>query len=1023
MNTRVAAPPSPYKGLAPFEDSDLDALFFFGRERESEVIAANLMASRMTVLYGPSGVGKSSVLRAGVAHRLRREQETGVLVFSTWTGDPVTSLIEAAGGKGDSLPDALADAANRAGGDLYVILDQFEECFLYHDRGGEFAMQLARLLRRGGLRVNVLIGVREDSLARLDALKAAIPNLLANRLRLERLDRAAGAAAIVGPVAQFNDLVERGERIEIEEQLTDAILDEVTAGRVSLSVSGRGVASDGAAEEGRIEAPYLQLVLERLWAVERARGSRILRLATLRELGGAAHIVEDHLERAMAELSPREKEAAAAMYHFLVTPSGTKIAHGVSDLAGYAAVDESEAAAVLRRLTDERIVRASSTNGPASARYEIFHDVLAGAVLAWRTRHAAEQALEESDRRRRRARLVAAGALLGLLVVAAIAVFALLERDRARTEEGNARAGELAAQANVQLGIDPRDSLALSLAAARLDDAAPVQAALRNALLATRVRRVLSVPSPVVASAPVGRFFVGDAKGRVYAGFRPAADVNGGVTALAVAGDRVAVGTQKGSISVVGEAGAFRQSAPVTALALSESGLAAGAPGGTVTVWRFPGGSSRSWRVRGRVTSLAFSPDGRLLLVTSRDRQARVVDALTGRTVMTLAHARFVNAAAFSPDGALIATAGQDHNARIWDVRSHRLLHTLYGARGGLTAITFSPDGKLVATSSSDGVGRVYAARSGLRQYFLIGHVNAVNDIAFSPDGKTIATASSDTTVRVWTSTIGQALAVLHGNSQPVTKVFFVGPDRLVTTGADSTVRLWDAGTAPDLRVVTRQRVPFVSGARRAHSIEITDAQGTVHVLDAQGRSVVDVKPGGEPSPARVTVARSGSLVARASGDAIRIFRDGRVLQELKDLSTKPHLVASAIRDLEFSPDGKLIASVGDDHYLRVWEVATGHKLYAVVAHVPDLAFSPDSRWIATAGTTSVRVWDARSPNQLLMLLGPTKPVQAVLFTADGKTIVAAGEDGTIRRYDCVVCRPLPELMDAAQARLAQTAG
>jgi len=217
--------------------------------------------------------------------------------------------------------------------------------------------------------------------------------------------------------------------------------------------------------------------------------------------------------------------------------------------------------------------------------------------------------------------------------------------------------------------------------------------------------------------------------------------------------------------------------------------------------------------------------------------------------------------------------------------------------------------------------------------------------------------------------------------------------------------------------------VPFVSGARRAHSIEITDAQGTVHVLDAQGRSVVDVKPGGEPSPARVTVARSGSLVARASGDAIRIFRDGRVLQELKDLSTKPHLVASAIRDLEFSPDGKLIASVGDDHYLRVWEVATGHKLYAVVAHVPDLAFSPDSRWIATAGTTSVRVWDARSPNQLLMLLGPTKPVQAVLFTADGKTIVAAGEDGTIRRYDCVVCRPLPELMDAAQARLAQTAG
>src|SRR5262249_15989571 len=187
------------------------------------------------------------------------------------------------------------------------------------------------LLRRGGLRVNVLIGVREDSLARLDALKAEIPNLLANRLRLERLDPAARAAPIVGPGAQFNHPLQRRERPPIHAHPTPPTLDEVTAGRVSLSVSGRGVASDGAAEEGRIEAPYLQLVLERLWAVERARGSRILRLATLRELGGAAHIVEDHLERAMAELSPREKEAAAAMYHFLVTPSGTKIAHGVSD--------------------------------------------------------------------------------------------------------------------------------------------------------------------------------------------------------------------------------------------------------------------------------------------------------------------------------------------------------------------------------------------------------------------------------------------------------------------------------------------------------------------------------------------------------------------------------------------------------------------------------------------------------------------------------------------------------------------
>ena len=76
-------PPTPFKGLARFGDSELDERFFFGRERETEVVAANLMASRLTVLYGPSGVGKSSLLRAGVARRLR-------------------ALVPAAGGVGEA---------------------------------------------------------------------------------------------------------------------------------------------------------------------------------------------------------------------------------------------------------------------------------------------------------------------------------------------------------------------------------------------------------------------------------------------------------------------------------------------------------------------------------------------------------------------------------------------------------------------------------------------------------------------------------------------------------------------------------------------------------------------------------------------------------------------------------------------------------------------------------------------------------------------------------------------------------
>jgi hypothetical protein len=143
-------PTSPYKGLSAFDDSDVDALLFFGREREREIIVANLIASRFTVLYGPSGVGKSSLLRAAVARTLRELPEQPlVVVFSRWGGDPARGLVDAVGGDSVPLIDALTQAQSER--DVYVILDQAEEYFLYHadDAGpASFADALRRPDRR-----------------------------------------------------------------------------------------------------------------------------------------------------------------------------------------------------------------------------------------------------------------------------------------------------------------------------------------------------------------------------------------------------------------------------------------------------------------------------------------------------------------------------------------------------------------------------------------------------------------------------------------------------------------------------------------------------------------------------------------------------------------------------------------------------------------------------------------------------------------------------------------------------------
>ena len=116
---------SPYRGLAAYDDSALDALYFFGRERDSEIVVANLIASRLTVLYGPSGVGKSSLLRASVARSLRRlPEEPLVVVFSSWSEPPGPALAHAIAEAAGLSPGPLVEVAERAQAerDVYLVL-------------------------------------------------------------------------------------------------------------------------------------------------------------------------------------------------------------------------------------------------------------------------------------------------------------------------------------------------------------------------------------------------------------------------------------------------------------------------------------------------------------------------------------------------------------------------------------------------------------------------------------------------------------------------------------------------------------------------------------------------------------------------------------------------------------------------------------------------------------------------------------------------------------------------------------
>jgi hypothetical protein len=384
---------SPYKGLDHYEEQD--APFFFGREVECDLVVANLLAARLTLLYGPSGVGKSSLLYAGAVPRLRAAPDLAVVTFRAWASDPVegvcAAIREAAGmdppESDSSLADTIEACTERLGRELVIIFDQFEEYFVYHpqeDGDGTFAVEFPRALNRRELPVSFLLSIREDALARLDRFKGRIPGLFGNYLRVDRLSRQAGREAIVRPLEEYEHRLANAEHVAIEPQLIEAVLDQVQVGKVQLGQTGAGVISADDGRESRIEAPYLQLVLTRLWEEESAVGSHVLRLQTLDRLGGAERIVPAHLEAAMAELSPAERELAARIFRFLVTPSGTKIAHHARDLAEYTEAAADKVEPLLGRLAgpQARILR-----GVGDGRYEIYHDVLAAAILDWRSRY------------------------------------------------------------------------------------------------------------------------------------------------------------------------------------------------------------------------------------------------------------------------------------------------------------------------------------------------------------------------------------------------------------------------------------------------------------------------------------------------------------------------------------------------------------------------------------------------------------------------------------------------------------
>jgi DNA-binding XRE family transcriptional regulator len=811
---------NPYKGLQPFDEADAED--FFGREGLTRRLVSRLgevgELCRFLAVVGPSGSGKSSVVRAGLVPALRQgalqgseqwsilevlpgphpfeELEAALLKIAI---NPPASLLpqllEDERGLLRAVKRALPSTADTA---LLLILDQFEEVFtLVEDESMRrlFLDSICNIVTEARSPVRVVATLRADFYGH---------PLLYPRLGELVRQRTEVVLPMLGDELE-QAITKPGERfgVSLESGLLAAIVQDV-------------IEQPGA-------LPLLQYAMTELFE---HREGMVMTLRAYRESGGVSGSISGRAEALYGQLADHEQEITRQLFLRLMTPGDgaedTRRRVRMSELLT-SALDEAALHRVLDLFGQYRLLtfdRDPISGGPT---IEVAHEAL---LTTWgRLRDWIEQYKDDLRIHRR--------------IITATSEWLAASQDPSFLAPGVklAQFEDLAGKEGIALNTNEHAYISASIAERKRQET--VEEARRLAETALQ-RRAAGRMRYLVAALSL--FFV-----------------------IATGLSLFALNRQQEAEVSATRSEALRLAAQATTLLEGDSHIELAALLAVRSLSKqytlqgdeaLGGAYMRKFHdqqyagLGGSVFTAVYSPDGTYLLLARDEKVAQIWDVGLRRRIRSFeGHNDSVLSAVFSRDGDFVLTGSFDKTARIWGATSGQLLHTLPNHADQVWDVAFSPDGHRALTSGGkDNTARLWDTASGIELGQLKGHFDIVNSVAFSPDGKMALTGSADKTARIWNLSTFQAVLALEGHEAPVWGVAFSPDGKLALTGRmDETARLWEVPTGKELRQLKGHQGPLGRVAFSPDGMYALTGSGdqTARLWDVSTGKQLRVFPGG----------------------------------------------------------------------------------------------------------------------------------------------------------------------------------